>query len=158
MTILQRAQRIAEKYGTTDPQKILTAMRIKVFEVPIHGIRGMYKQLKRNTFVFVDSSLDDHERRFVLGHELGHHLFHRGQNRVFMDRCTLQVTSRPEIEADTFAVCLMAPDPAEIIFDGETTDQLATRLGVSTRLAELYQSEIMRSKCTELKGDIYGMA
>ena len=99
MTILQRAQRIAEKYGTTDPQKILTAMRIKVFEVPIHGIRGMYKQLKRNTFVFVDSSLDDHERRFVLGHELGHHLFHRGQNRVFMDRCTLQVTSRPEIEA-----------------------------------------------------------
>lgn len=31
MTILQRAQRIAEQYGTTDPQKILTAMRIKIF-------------------------------------------------------------------------------------------------------------------------------
>lgn len=103
MTILQRAQRIAEQYGTTDPQKILTAMRIKIFLVPMYGIRGMYKQLKRNTFVFVDSGLNDCERRFVLGHELGHHLFHRGQNRVFMDRCTLQVTSRPEVEADTFS-------------------------------------------------------
>ena len=131
MTILQRAQRIAEKYGTTDPQEILTAMRIKIFEVPMHGVRGMYKQLKRNTFVFVDSGLN--------------HLFHRGQNRVFMDRCTLQVTSRPEVEADTFSVCLMAPDPAEVLFDGESTDQLAARLGVSTRLAELYQSEVLRS-------------
>ena len=145
MTILQRAQRIAEKYGITDPQEILTAMRIKIFEVPMHGVRGMYKQLKRNTFVFVDSGLNDLERRFVLGHELGHHLFHRGQNRVFMDRCTLQVTSRPEVEADTFSVCLMAPDPAEVLFDGESTDQLAARLGVSTRLAELYQSEVLRS-------------
>ena len=34
MTILQRAQRIAEQYGTTRPQKILTAMRIKIFLVP----------------------------------------------------------------------------------------------------------------------------
>ena len=105
----------------------------------------MYKQLKRNTFVFVDSSLDDHERRFVLGHELGHHLFHRGQNRVFMDRCTLQVTSRPETEADTFSVCLMAPDPAEVLFDGETTDQLAARLGVNVQIAELYYSQVVES-------------
>ncbi len=145
MTILQRAQRIAKKYGTTDPQEILTAMQIKIFEVPMHGVRGMYKQLKRNTFVFVDSNLDEHERRFVLGHELGHHLFHRGQNRVFMDRCTLQVTSRPEIEADTFAVCLMAPDPTAVIYDGESCEQLAARLGVDTRLAALYQSEVARS-------------
>ena len=41
MTILQRAQRIAEKYGTTDPQEILTAMRIKIFDVPMPGVRGM---------------------------------------------------------------------------------------------------------------------
>ena len=145
MTILQRAQRSAEQYGTTDPQKILTAMRIKIFLVPMYGIRGMYKQLKRNTFVFVDSGLNDCERRFVLGHELGHHLFHRGQNRVFMDRCTLQVTSRPEIEADTFSVCLMAPDPAEVLFDGETTDQLAARLGVNVQIAELYYSQVVES-------------
>ncbi len=93
--------------------------------------------------------LDERTRRFVLGHELGHHLYHRGQNRVFMDRHTLLIPSKQEIEADTFSVCLMQPHPDELLLEGETTEQLAIRLGVDLRLAELYQTEIIRNRRRE---------
>ena len=149
MTLLQRAQRLTNKYGTNDPQSILQEMGVVILSVPMSGIRGMYKRLKRNTFVFIDSELDERTRRFVLGHELGHHLYHRGQNRVFMDRHTLLIPSRQEIEADTFSVCLMQPHPDEVLFEGETTEQLAIRLGVDLRLVELYQTEIIRNRRRE---------
>lgn len=149
MTLLQRAQRLTNKYGTNDPQSILQEMGVVILSVPMSGIRGMYKRLKRNTFVFIDSELDERTRRFVLGHELGHHLYHRGQNRVFMDRHTLLIPSRQEIEADTFSVCLMEPRPDEVLFEGETTGQLAARLGVDLRLAGLYQAEVIRNRRRE---------
>ena len=47
------------------------------------GIRGIYKRIEGNTIVFVDSNLDERTRTFVLAHELGHHLLHKGTNRIF---------------------------------------------------------------------------
>ena len=146
MTILEQAQRLVKRYGTSDPEEILRSVGVQIIRTPMTGIRGMYQRLKRNTFVFVDSRLDERTEQFVLGHELGHHLFHRGQNRLFLDRCTLLLPSRQELEADTFAVCLMAPEPAEVLFEGENAEDLAARLGVSRRAAELYLEEVRRQR------------
>lgn len=145
MTILQQAQRLAAKYGTSNPRKILRAMGIVVMEVPIEGIRGMYKRIQRNTFVFVDSTLEEHTQQFVLAHELGHHIYHRGQNRVFLDRHTLIVPGKAETQADTFAICLLFPSPNEVIFEGESLENLACRLGVDMRVAQLYANEIAKN-------------
>ena len=146
MTILQQAQKLAARYSTNNPREILHALGIVVMEVPIEGIRGIYKRVQRNTFVFVDSSLDERTQLFVLGHELGHHIYHRGQNRVFLDRYTLMVPSKAETEADTFSVCLMGYDPSEIVFEGEGVEQIAARLGVEQRLAWLYREELRKNR------------
>ncbi len=143
MTTLKRAQAVARKYGTNDPYQILTQLGVTVIPCRLSGVRGIYKQLKRNTFVFVDSGLDERTRDFVLGHELAHHLLHRGNNRMFLEHCTYFRTSRFEKEADLFSLCLMAPDPAEVIHRGETTDHLAARMGVTYQQAEAYRQEVL---------------
>ncbi len=138
MTIQAVAKRLAKKYGTANPQTILEAMYIKIFEFPMTGIRGIYKRIKRNTVVFVDSGLSEEDRTFVLAHELGHHMLHRGDNRVFLDSCTLFRAGRYENEADLFAVCLLAEGIDDIPDDGMTVDVFAARLGISRHLAEAY--------------------
>lgn len=144
MTILELAQKIEREYGTNHPDEILACMGVKVFEIPMSGVRGMYKRVKRNTIVFADSGLDERTRQFVLGHELGHHLLHRGENRVFLDRCTAFVTSIPEKQADTFSVCLMATCPQDVLWNEEyvTAERVACRLGVEKRIAQLYIDEL----------------
>ena len=62
MTIQAVAKRLAAKYNTANPQTILEAMHIKIFEIPMTGIRGMYKRIKRNVVVFVDSELSEEDR------------------------------------------------------------------------------------------------
>lgn len=144
MTILELAQKIERKYGTNRPDEILACMGVKVFEIPLSGVRGMYKRVRRNTIVFVDSGLDERMRQFVLGHELGHYLLHRGENRVFLDRCTAFVTSIPEKQADTFSVCLMATCPQDMLWNEEyvTAERVACRLGVEERIAQFYINEL----------------
>lgn len=142
MTLLRQAQSLILHYDTNDPEQILNAMNIKVLSCPMHGLRGVYKRIKRNTVVIVDSDLDERTRTFVLGHELGHHMLHRSENRVFLERCTFLKTNKFETEANTFSLCLMAPNPSAVIYPGETIDNLASRLGVEQKLAELYAKEV----------------
>lgn len=143
MTTLERVQALTRKYGTNDPAQILTELGVTVLSCRLSGVRGIYKRLKRNSFVFVDDLLDDRSRAFVLGHELAHHLLHRGNNRMFLEHCTYFRTSRYEREADLFSLCLMAPDPKEVIHQGETTAHLAARMGVTCQQAEAYRQEVL---------------
>lgn len=146
MNIQALAQRVTRKYGTNDPEIILQTLQIKIFELPMFGIRGIYKRVKRNTIVFVNSELQERERFFVLAHELGHHLLHRGDNRVYLDRCTFYETSRYEKEADLFAVCLMAYDLEEPLDTDMTVDVFASKLGIPRDLAEAYFCEFFGMK------------
>ena len=144
MQMLNRARAVIRKYGDNNPKNILESQGVKLFFLPMIGIRGIYKRIEGNTIVFVDSILDERTRTFVLAHELGHHLLHKGTNRIFLDRCTLLKTSRYEDEADLFATCLLAPWPDDVLFEGETMDDLATRIGVRREVAEMYLNEVRR--------------
>ena len=68
----------------------------------------------------------------------------RARTAFFLDRCTLLKTSRYEDEADLFATCLLAPWPDDVLFEGETMDDLATRIGVRREVAEMYLNEVRR--------------
>ena len=145
MNMFETVRAVIEANGTSDPEEILQASGVKIFRLPMSGLRGVYKVLYGIPMVFVDSGLDERQRRFVLAHELAHHLFHRGLNRVFLERCTFMKTDFYEREAELFAACLLCQDPEEYIFEGETVEDLAHRTGFSEGVARLYFREYQRA-------------
>lgn len=144
MNMFETVRAVIESNGTNAPEEILSSDGVKIFQLPMSGLRGIYKALHGIPMVFVDSGLDERQMRFVLAHELAHHLFHRGLNRVFLDRCTFMKTDLYEREADLFAVCFMYPFPKEYIHNGVTISEIAHTLGISESLAELYCQEYKR--------------
>lgn len=147
MNMFETVRAIIGENVTNNPEEILSSQGVKIFFLPMVGIRGIYKAIHCIPMVFIDSNLDEHEQRFVMAHELAHHLFHRGLNRVFLDRCTHMKTDCYEREAELFAACLLCPEPSEYIFEGETYTDLAHRMGVSEYVAKLYYKEYSRLIC-----------
>lgn len=145
MNMFETVRAVIEANGTSDPEEILLANGVKIFQLPMTGLRGVYKVLHDIPMVFVDSELEERQKRFVLAHELAHHLFHRGLNRVFLERCTFMKTDCYEREAELFAACLLCQDPEEYIFEGETVEDLAHRTGFSEDVARLYFREYQRA-------------
>ena len=141
MNMFETVRAVIEANGTNAPDEILLAEGVKIFYLSMSGLQGIYKALHGIPMVFVDSGLDGRQRQFVLAHELAHHLFHRGLNRVFLERCTFMKTDCYEREAELFAACLLCPFPKEYIFEGETVSDLAHRAGFSEDVAKLYLSE-----------------
>ncbi|KAA3405064.1 ImmA/IrrE family metallo-endopeptidase [Akkermansia muciniphila] len=144
MKILGRAQKIVQKYGTNDPKTILNMMNVIVVPCQLYGLRGIYKRIERNNFVFIDDSLDGLEETFVLGHELAHHVLHRGINRMFLEQCTYLKTSPYENDADLFSVCLMAPYPTDIITCDSTIESVSKQIGVNHQLSQMYLFEVAK--------------
>lgn len=145
MNMFETVRAVIEANGTSDPEEILLANGVKIFQLPMTGLRGVYKVLHDIPMVFVDSELEERQKRFVLAHELAHHLFHRGLNRVFLERCTFMKTDCYEREAELFAACLLCPYPEEYIFEGETVSDLAHRAGFSDDVTRLYLREYQRA-------------
>lgn len=135
------ARQLISEHETNNPASILEQLGVKVFYVALHGIRGLYKCVEDVPEVFVSCNMEERETEFVLGHELAHYLLHRGENRIFLENRTLLKTSKAEMEADLFSICLMEPCPCDIILESETLQCVACRLGVPLSVADLYIKE-----------------
>lgn len=72
--------------------------------------------------------------QLVMAHELGHAIMHRKENCYFIRNKTLMLTSKIEIEANTFAAELLIPD--ELIFEHPDmpADQLARLAGYNEKV------------------------
>ena len=132
------------EYQTHDPMELLQAMGVCVYAFPMEGLRGLYKCFDGWPTVFVDSNLPEHEKQFVLAHEAAHFLFHKGENRVFLDRCTYLKTSCFEREANLFAACFLYPFPQEYIFEGTSVQDVACFLDLDDNTARLYCLEYQK--------------
>lgn len=64
-----------------------------------------------------------------MAHELAHSIMHRKENCYFIRNKTLLLTSKMEIEANTFAAELLIPD--ELIYEnpGMSSEQIARLSG-----------------------------
>lgn len=136
MDVKRTAESLVRKYGTRNPFKIADAMGFIVITTPLKGIRGFFQYVKRCGIIYIDSNLGEHEARFVCAHELGHALFHRGCNRIFMDTHTHFVVNRYEREANHFAVDLLFDDEDLREFSEHPLQVAADCMGVSVELAE----------------------
>lgn len=72
----------------------------------------------------------------VMAHELAHSIMHRKENCYFIRNKTLILTSKMEIEANTFAAELLIPDDLIHENPGMTTAQIARLAGYDVRIME----------------------
>mgnify|MGYP001168533593 FL=1 len=126
-----------KKYNTRNPFEIADRLGI-LYQIGNIGCSGCYMFLKNHRYIFLNQKLPKHELKMVMAPELGHAIMHRKENCYFIRNKTLMLTSKIEIEANTFAAELLIPD--ELILENPCVpaDQIASIAG--------YCEEIMKFK------------
>ncbi|MFR8547766.1 MAG: ImmA/IrrE family metallo-endopeptidase [Lachnospiraceae bacterium] len=137
MDIKKRADDLARFFKSRNPFEIIRGLNVILVYYPLDGVRGFYQYFQRNNIIYIDEQLPEHEKKFVLAHELGHMMLHKGTNAIFMDTRTHFKSSRYETEADLFAMYLLVPDDMIAEYNDCTTEQASRAIGYHEKLIEL---------------------
>ena len=109
--ILKKTEGIVDFYNTRDPFKLCNEMGIIVTSLDLpESVNGIYTILYDQNTIILNSSLDENERRVICAHELGHVMLHNSLNCLDLARNTNYCMDAFELEADTFAACLLIDD------------------------------------------------
>lgn len=106
--------RLVKRCGTRDPFEIAKDIGINVMFCDDFGpLKGMYRVIKRNRFIFINNELSERMQRIVCAHELGHDQLHRhlAKTDSLQEFMLYDMRSKPEYEANIVA--------AEILLDND---------------------------------------
>lgn len=138
MNIKKQVEFFIKKFGTNNPFEIADSLGIKVMFTQLGKISGYYKYVEHRKCIYINSDIaDDVFRKLVMAHELGHAIRHPKENCYFMQNKTLLLTSKTEIEANTFAMELLISDQDLDDCKEYTLDQLSRVFGYHRKLIEL---------------------
>ena len=132
-----------KKYNTRNPFELADHLNVEVQTGSLGSRAGCYMFLKNHKCIFLNEDLEEHERTLVMAHELAHSIMHRKENCYFIRNRTLMLTSKIEIEANTFAVELLIPDEMIMGNPGMTKAQVARLAGYDERIME-FKKAIMQ--------------
>ena len=117
---------LVRKYETRDPFAISAELGLIVLFKPL---------IERRKFIVINEDLDEQQQRLVCGHELAHHLLHRGINRIFMDHSTRYVMQKYENEANYFSAELNYSDEELYPFLTRSVQDAAAYMGIPVEMA-----------------------
>lgn len=137
MEIKARVDKLVRKYKTRDPFEMIKGMNVILVFYPLDGVRGFYQYFQRNNIIYIDETLSEHDKAFVLAHEIGHMILHKKSNAIFMDSRTQFRTSKYENEANKFAIELLISDESLSEYSNCTIEQLSQIYGYHQKLIEL---------------------
>lgn len=106
--------KLVKRSGSRDPLEIAADIGIEVMMCDGFGpLKGMYRVIKRNRFIFINEDLPLWMQRIVCAHELGHDQLHRNlaQENPLREFMLYDMRSKPEYEANIVA--------AEILLDND---------------------------------------
>ena len=127
--VIARAKRAVEKCGTRDPFEIARMCKAELIIKELGSLKGFYKIIYRNPFIFLNKSLSAADARIVCAHEIGHHALHREYARIGFEEFSLfSENSRREYEANLFAADLLISDE-DILDNIETHPDLYSLAG-----------------------------
>ena len=136
-------ERLVKRCGTRDPFEIARQIGVEVlFCDGFNSMKGMYRVIKRNRFIFINRDLTPQMQRIVCAHELGHDQLHRslakdGALREFM---LYDMSTRPEYEANIVAaeILLDSGEVLDCVYRcGYTTEQIARAMETDINLVAL---------------------
>lgn len=137
MEIQAMVNKLVRKYKTRDPFEMIKGMNVILVFYPLDGVRGFYQYFQRNNIIYIDETLSEHDKAFVLAHEIGHMILHKKSNAIFMDSRTQFRTSKYENEANKFAIELLISDESLCEYSNCTIEQLSRIYGYHQKLIEL---------------------
>lgn len=150
LRIAALADALCERYATHNPFEIAEGEGVLLRFCPeFQTLRGMYKVILGQRFVFLNGNMKRREARQVLAHELGHDALHREMARdtIVQDHFLLDMTLRPEYEANLFAAQLLYEDEKvlSLLRAGKSASEVAALLGAPMPLFEL-KMKILQEK------------
>ena len=130
--------KLVKTYKTNNPFELAAFKNISVIPWDLHDdIKGFYRYVRRNKFIFYNENIHEGEKNFVCAHELGHAVLHPKENTPFMRVNTLFSIDKIEVEANTFAVELLMPDNELIEYNHLPMHDIAGIYGVPRDVAYL---------------------
>ncbi len=135
MDVKEYVSIIKKKANTDDVFELVDYFNINVIETDLgSSTLGMYRYIKRNKFIFLNNDLEHYQKKFVLAHELGHAVLHSNLNCFFLEKKTLYLKNKFEIEANKFAVELLVDDKDLKELEGYTINQASAALNIPVDL------------------------
>lgn len=135
MDIKKHVSIVKKKTKTDDVFELVDYFNINVIETDLGSATlGMYRYIKRNKFIFINNDLEHYQKKFVLAHELGHAILHSDLNCFFLEKKTLYLKNKFEIEANKFAVELLVSDDDLKELEGYTIEQMSAILNIPSDL------------------------
>lgn len=152
---IQRAKAAVRKllafWGTRDVEQLCKNLGIALYpRSNFHQLKGMYAVVEGRPCIFYKDSLSEEEKKLILAHELGHDQLHRelAEKQILIrDHMFLDMSSRPELEANLFAAELLISDESFLDYaqQGYSLEQLAAALAFPMDLLRL-KAEILKEK------------
>lgn len=134
---------LVRRCGTRDPFKIAKELDIEVLFCEDFGpLKGMYRVVKRNRFIFINQDMSEQMQRIVCAHELGHDQLHRSlaKNNAIQEFMLYDMRSTPEYEANIVAseILLDTDEILEYIYHYDyTSEQIARVMETDINLVAL---------------------
>lgn len=139
---VKAADTLINKYGTTDPFALAEAIGATVIHWDgFSRLKGMYRVILGNRYIFVSSSLPEYMAQIVCAHELGHDILHRevATGDILSENSLFALSSRHEYEANMFAAELLISDSdiLPLISEKYSAEEIAAKLGTDVNLVAL---------------------
>ena len=142
-------QELVSEHQTDDPQDLAESLGLIIRFSDLGSLKGLYLLTQGFRYIIVNKNINKKMQQLVIAHEMGHDQLHRelatlGQLNAFS---LYDMSSRPEMEANTFAANLLIPDEALLSLAEEneyTTSSLARMLYVPHQLLLIKMRDMNR--------------
>lgn len=132
--IIDKANRIYAEHGD-DLDRIAESLGLNVVT---DRLAGRLKEYHVGNSIVVNESVSEKEKRELIAHAIGHHLFHAG-NHLAMQKRIYSFGNHHEKQANVFAACLLMPSERflKIIKGRPRVDEIAGHFGVREELVRM---------------------
>ena len=144
-------RKLVTRCGTRNPFEIARQLGIEVMFCDDFGpLKGMYRVIKRNRFIFINKNMSERMQIIVCAHELGHDQLHRklAKTNALREFMLYDMTTRPEYEANIVAaeILLDTDEVLDYIYNyGYTSEQTARAMGTDINLVALKIAHLAES-------------
>lgn len=132
--VIDKANQLNETFGN-DLDKITDSLGLSVM---YEEMNGRMKEFYFRNSIVVRADLSVREKRELIAHALGHHLFHAG-NHLAMQKRIYSFGNYHEKQANAFSACLLIPlsKLSSLMADRARIDEIADHFGVTEELVRL---------------------